>query len=47
VFTLGAVKAFARWLVLDRRAPDNPLAHLKSGDGGREKRRARRPLSVD
>lgn len=43
--TLAAVKQFARWLVIDRRTPDNPLAHLKGGNVKADRRLHRRILS--
>ena len=46
-FDLGAVKAFFRWMVRDRRAPDSPVAHLRAGNAAADRRRQRRPLSAD
>jgi integrase len=43
---LAAVKQFARWLVLDRRMADNPLAHLSGANARTDRRRDRRPLSA-
>jgi integrase len=42
---LAAVKQFARWLVLDRRVPDNPIAHLAGANTRTDRRRNRRPLT--
>ncbi|HUY31631.1 MAG TPA: hypothetical protein VMV69_02550 [Pirellulales bacterium] len=41
---LGAAKAFTRWLVRDRRAPDNALAHLSAMNAKVDVRRERRTL---
>jgi integrase len=43
---LAAIKQFARWLVLDRRAPDNPIAHLAGANTRTDRRRNRRPLTA-
>ena len=43
---LSAVKSFARWMVRDRRMPDNPLAHVTSGNVKLDRRHDRRPLSL-
>lgn len=45
-FALGAVKAFFRWLVRDRRTAVNPLPHLRGGNVAAD-RRCRRPLLAD
>jgi integrase len=42
---LAAVKQFARWLVKDRRAAENPLAHLVGGNVKLDRRHERRELS--
>ena len=44
---LRAIKQFARWLVLDRRTPENPLSHLAMFNVEVDRRRQRRPLTVD
>ena len=44
---LTAARAFGRWLVRDRRLPENPLAHLRGGDAERDRRRERRVLTAD
>ncbi|OWK34185.1 tyrosine-type recombinase/integrase [Fimbriiglobus ruber] len=44
---LDAAKAFMTWLVLDRRAGQNPLAHLSGGNVKLDRRHDRRPLSAD
>ena len=46
-FYLQAVKQFCRWLVKDRRAADNPLAHLGGLNVKTDRRHDRRALSVD
>jgi integrase len=45
-FYLQAVKQFCRWLVRDRRMPDNSLAHLEGGNPRLDRRHDRRPLSA-
>ena len=45
--SLDAVKQFAAWLVLDRRTPDNPLAHLSGGNVRLDRRHDRRALAAD
>ncbi len=42
---LTAIKGFTRWLVKDRRSPENPLAHLSRLNGEDDIRRSRRCLS--
>jgi integrase len=42
---LTAVKGFCRWLVKDRRMPDNPIAHLSALNAKTDVRHERRPLS--
>jgi integrase len=44
---LAAVKQFARWLVKDRRAAHNPLAHLEGGNVKLDRRHDRRDLSEE
>ncbi len=46
-FYLQAVKEFARWMVQDRRASENPLQHLKGLNVRTDRRHDRRALSVD
>jgi integrase len=42
---LDAIKAFARWLVRDRRASDSVVAHLDGGNVDLDRRQHRRDLS--
>ncbi len=42
-----AVKSFAKWMVQDRRAPANPLEHLKNMNPKKDRRRERRALTED
>ena len=44
---LDAMKGFAAWLVQDRRAADNPLAHLAGGNVKLDRRHDRRALPLD
>ena len=44
---LDALKAFAAWLVRDRRTADNPLAHLSGGNVKLDRRHDRRPLPLE
>ena len=44
---LGAVKAFCRWMVADRRAPQNPLAYLQSQNDRTDPRRERRAFAAE
>ncbi len=44
---LKAAKQFTRWLVRDRRAPENPLAHLTRLNVNADRRRERRALTAD
>src|SRR5262249_58694196 len=44
---LDAMKGFAAWLVQDRRAADNPLAHLSGGNVKLDRRHDRRALPLD
>ncbi len=46
-FHLQAVKQFARWMVCDGRAPDNPLAHLQGWNARTDRRHDRRALDDD
>ena len=42
-----ACKGFTRWLVRDRRTNDDRLAHLSSLNVELDRRRIRRPLTMD
>lgn len=42
---LAAIKQFCHWLVSDRRAADNPFAHLSGGNVKMDRRHDRRALS--
>src|SRR5262249_29662850 len=44
-YYLAAVKSFTRWLVKDRRTPDNPLAHLTVDNPQADTRHDRRALN--
>lgn len=44
---LRAIKQFTRWLVRDRRAPDDPLTHLAMLNVKVDRRHDRRALSID
>jgi integrase len=44
---LCEMKSFARWMVKDRRMPDNPLEHVSRGNVKLDRRHDRRPLSLD
>ena len=44
-YYLTAVKGFTRWLLRDRRAAQNPLAHLQALNAKTDRRRCRRTLS--
>ena len=44
---LKSVKQFTRWLRLDRRSPDDPLAHLSRMNVSVDRRHDRRALSAD
>src|SRR5262249_10429413 len=46
-YALVALKAFFRWLVRDRRAPDSPLAHLRGGNAAADRPPGRRALTAD
>ena len=46
-FYLQAVKQFCRWAVKDRRALENPLAHLEGLNVKTDRRRDRRPFTLD
>jgi site-specific recombinase XerC len=43
---LSHLKAFCRWMVKDRRAGDNPLAHLAAGNVEVDRRHDRRELEA-
>ncbi len=45
-FYLQAAKHFARWMVLDRRASESPIAHLKALNVRTDRRHDRRALSA-
>lgn len=47
VYYLSHLKSFCRWLVKDRRMPDNPLAHLEAGNVEMDRRHDRRELTAD
>ena len=44
---LAAFKSFARWMVAERRATQNPIAHLKGMNARPDRQRERRALSAD
>jgi len=44
---LRAIKMFTRWLVKDRRAAEDRLAHLSQMNVDADRRRIRRPLSIE
>jgi hypothetical protein len=44
-YYLSHAKSFCRWLVKDRRMPDNPLTHLEGGNGQIDRRHDRRELT--
>lgn len=44
---LRAIKQFTRWLVKDRRAPDNALAHMAMQNVSTDRRHDRRPISTE
>jgi site-specific recombinase XerD len=46
-YCLSHLKSFCRWLVKDRRVPDNPLAHLEGGNGQIDRRHDRRELTAE
>ena len=46
-YYLGAAKQFGRWMVKDRRAADNPLAHLQGLNVRTDRRHDRRALTAD
>ncbi len=45
-FYLGSLQQFCRWMVKDRRANDNPVAHLKRLNVATDRRRDRRPFTI-
>jgi len=46
-YYLRAIRQFCRWMVQNRRASENPLAHLKRLNVKTDQRHARRALEVD
>jgi integrase/recombinase XerC len=44
---LSHLKSFCRWLVTDRRRPDNPLVHLEPGNALVDRRHDRRELEAE
>ena len=44
---LTAMKMFINWMVKDRRTPDNPIAGMSKQNTDTDRRRVRRPLSLD
>lgn len=44
---LAAIKGFCAWLVRERRASENPVAHLAAMNAQADRRHRRRPLEVD
>ena len=44
---LGALRQFARWMVRDGRAIENPLAHLRTLNARTDRRHQRRALDVE
>jgi integrase len=46
-YYLREIKAFCRWLVKDRRAADNPLAHMQGGNARQDRRHDRRALPLE
>ena len=46
-YLLARGQAFCRWLVKDRRTPDNPLAHLQGGNVRLDRRHDRRELEAE
>jgi len=44
-YYLREAKSFCRWLVRDRRTPENPLAHLQGGNVKLDRRHDRRELA--
>ena len=46
-YHLGAVKAFCRWAVRERRLAENPLAHLSPVNARADRRVERRALTAD
>jgi integrase len=44
---LAGIKQFCRWLVRDKRMPDNPLAHLEGGNVLLDRRHDRRELAEE
>ena len=46
-FYLQAIKQLARWMVLDRRSPDNPIAYMKGQNVETDRRHDRRAFEDD
>jgi integrase len=46
-YYLREIKSFCVWLVHDRRTPDNPLDHLQALAATNDRRRDRRPLTLE
>ncbi len=46
-FYIVATKGFCRWMVREKRAPENPIAHLQGGNAKTDPRHDRRALSAD
>lgn len=46
-FYQKALKQFCRWMIKDRRATENPVAHLDGLNVRKDRRHDRRPLEVD
>ena len=44
---LTAFKSFARWMIAERRANENPVAHLKGMNARPDRQRERRALAAD
>ncbi len=44
---LRAVKMFVRWMLLDRRTGDDPIAHMSAMNAETDPRRVRRPMTQD
>ena len=46
-YYLTAIKSFCRWMVRDRRLPDNPLAHLSALNTATDEKRERRCATTE
>lgn len=46
-YYLQGLQQFARWMIRDRRATDNPVSHLHGGNARLDRRHERRALSND